>query len=60
AAASAFGAGFGGSVWALVDAADANNFLSTWADHYRGEFPEHTAKSDFFLTAAAPATFRVC
>ena len=30
AAASAFGAGFGGSVWALVPEADAHAFASDW------------------------------
>lgn len=35
-AASSFGAGFGGSVWALVGAADADAFAAAWlADHRR-------------------------
>lgn len=34
AASSAFGAGFGGSVWALVRAADADVFASDWLDRY--------------------------
>ena len=60
AAASAFGAGFGGSVWALVRAADAEPFLATWADRYRKKFPQHAPSSAFFTTAAGPAAFRVC
>ena len=38
-AASAFGAGFGGSVWALVPNADAADFAARWLDAYRAEFP---------------------
>jgi galactokinase len=38
-AASAFGAGFGGSVWALVPAADAAAFGETWLRRYRDAFP---------------------
>jgi len=59
-AASAFGAGFGGSVWAMVEAAAADAFLTAWADAYRREFPQHAASSTFFLTGAGPAAFRVC
>ncbi|MEO6221761.1 MAG: galactokinase family protein [Vicinamibacterales bacterium] len=38
-AASAFGAGFGGSVWALVPAADAAAFGDAWLRRYREVFP---------------------
>ncbi|MGP9844931.1 GHMP family kinase ATP-binding protein [Brachybacterium sp. 107] len=41
-AASAFGAGFGGSVWALVPTADAEDFAARWLDAYRAEHPERT------------------
>src|SRR5699024_6899587 len=33
--ASAFGAGFGGSVWALVPTADADGFAAEWRRRYR-------------------------
>ena len=59
-AASAFGAGFGGSVWAMVEAAQADSFLTAWADAYRRKFPQSAESSTFFLTAAGPAAFRVC
>jgi galactokinase len=59
-AASAFGAGFGGSVWALVEAAAGDSFLTAWADAYRQEFPQNAESSLFFLTGAGPAAFRVC
>ena len=60
AAASAFGAGFGGSVWALVQADRAEGFLAAWADAYRADYPQHAPLASFFLTAAGPAAFRVC
>jgi galactokinase len=53
-AASAFGAGFGGSVWALIDADRAESFLSAWADGYRTRFPERAGQAGFFLTRAGP------
>ena len=55
-AASAFGAGFGGSVWALVERERAAAFLSAWDDEYRARFPGQ-GKAEFFLTEAGiPAT----
>ena len=49
-AASAFGAGFGGSVWALVDAQAAAGFLNRWQNAYRGAFPESSTAATFFLS----------
>ncbi|MGE0816856.1 MAG: galactokinase family protein [Vicinamibacterales bacterium] len=37
--ATSFGAGFGGSVWALVDRGDAGHFARTWLDAYRRRHP---------------------
>jgi galactokinase len=51
-AASAFGAGFGGSVWALVERARADAFLADWRDRYAREFPEAATRAEFFLTGA--------
>jgi galactokinase len=48
--ASAFGAGFGGSVWALIDTAEALPFLTKWQDQYRCEFPVQAERSEFFVT----------
>ena len=39
-AASSFGAGFGGSVWALVDEVDADAFGRAWTAAYVSQFPE--------------------
>ncbi|WP_304502235.1 galactokinase family protein [Brachybacterium sp. FME24] len=41
-AASAFGAGFGGSVWALVPADAAEDFARRWLDAYRVVHPERS------------------
>jgi galactokinase len=60
AAASAFGAGFGGSVWALVKRSETKPFLEAWAGAYRSEFPQQAEAALFFTTAAGPAAFQVC
>ena len=55
AASSAFGAGFGGSVWALVLANDAQGFTDRWRARYKAiARPRVLARSSFFLTAAGP------
>ena len=57
-AASAFGAGFGGSVWAMTAAADAREFAETWRETYRGAFPAAAASAQFFVTRPGPAMTR--
>ncbi len=52
AAASAFGAGFGGSVWAMVRRTQADEFLAAWADGYRQEYPAESPRSSFFASGA--------
>jgi galactokinase len=52
AAASAFGAGFGGSVWALVERAHADAFVVEWRERYAQEFPDAASRAEFFLTGA--------
>ena len=54
AAASAFGAGFGGSVWALVESRSVDAFLQQWSATYHDNFPEQSDRSDFFVTRAGP------
>ena len=54
AAASAFGAGFGGSVWALVPLAAADDFLAAWSDHYATKFPADARRAAFFLSGPGP------
>lgn len=53
-AASAFGAGFGGSVWALVPSASAGAFTSSWKASYDAAFPQLTPHAQFFATTAGP------
>jgi galactokinase len=59
AAASAFGAGFGGSVWALVRAEEAGELLARWVRRYHEKFPECAGRSTFFLTKAGPGAFSI-
>ncbi len=59
AAASAFGAGFGGSVWALVPADRVIEFQAQWQRSYVERFPQHEAQAAFFPTAAGPALCRI-
>jgi galactokinase len=55
-AASAFGAGFGGSVWAMVQSNTASNFLNDWKEHYHERFPSRAESSEFLVSGAgAPA-----
>jgi len=58
-AASTFGAGFGGSVWALVDADRAGQFPDEWARRYAEAFPAAAADASFFLTGAGPAAIEL-
>jgi galactokinase len=54
-AASAFGAGFGGSVWAIVDHAQSAQWRAEWYARYQNEFPEAASRSTFFPTRAGAA-----
>ena len=58
-AASAFGAGFGGSVWALVRQARETEFQQAWRDSYLTAFPQHKPTAQFFSTTAAPAAMQL-
>ncbi len=53
-AASAFGAGFGGSVWALARADAADGLCATWRDRYAAEFPHRADKCHFFALSPGP------
>ena len=58
-AASAFGGGFGGSVWALVSAHAAEDFRAAWEADYHGRFPSAAASGTFFVTGAGPGRVEV-
>lgn len=51
-AASAFGAGFGGSVWAMVRADSAESFSGAWRDQYAADFASAERGAIFFTTGA--------
>lgn len=56
-AASAFGAGFGGGVWALVRQDQAPEFLADWREAYVARFPERSGDVVLFPSPAGyPAT----
>jgi galactokinase len=55
AAASAFGAGFGGSVYAVVPEGDAERFRAEWSGAYAAAFPRRAQAARFFVTRAGPA-----
>jgi len=58
-AASAFGAGFGGSVWALVRQPDVPSFLTAWRARYQEQFPDAAAGASFFETRPGPSARRI-
>jgi len=53
-AASSFGAGFGGSVWALVNAGSADDFASRWLDAYSQRHQGAAARAETFVTQPGP------
>ena len=55
-AASAFGAGFGGSVWALVRQDIIPELLERWRDDYLETFPRRSAARFFGTIAGPPAS----
>ena len=59
AAASAFGAGFGGSVWALVDAVDAERFGQEWLASYAREFPAAARRAQVIVTRPSAGARRL-
>ena len=58
-AASSFGAGFGGSVWALVRSAEAEQFMLDWKAEYQSQFPDAARRADFFAATAGIAAVQM-
>ncbi len=54
AAASYFGAGFGGSVWALVPEPESEQFARRWLEAYTHDFPERTGGAATLITRPGP------
>ncbi len=58
-AASAFGAGFGGSVWALLPRPDAEEFARDWLDEYRDSFRTEAEAAEAIITRPSVAAHRL-
>ena len=58
-ASSAFGAGFGGSVWAYLAKADAPAFMERWKTDYTAKYPEPAKDADFFIDTPGPGAFQL-
>jgi galactokinase len=58
-AASSFGAGYGGSAWALVKTEAAGGFTEKWQAAYNKRFPENAPKAEFFPSRPGPAAFEL-
>jgi galactokinase len=58
-AASAFGAGFGGAVWAMIPRAEADRFLSAWRADYERAFPARRSRAKWSITRPAGPARRV-
>jgi galactokinase len=52
-ASSGFGAGFGGSVYAVVPKAGQGDFVEKWRASYEAFFPERAAAAEFFPVAVS-------
>ncbi len=58
-AASAFGAGYGGSVWAMVPYANAETFAADWRQAYAQQFERAAKHARFMITMPGPSAFRL-
>jgi galactokinase len=58
-AASAFGAGFGGSVWAVVRTGDAERFGPEWLAAYAGQFPAAARRAEVIVTKPSEGARRL-
>ncbi len=58
-AASAFGAGFGGSVWAMTTRSTAAHFAAEWSARYAAAFPSAAARAQFIVASPSAGASRV-
>lgn len=58
-AATSFGAGFGGSVWAMVPRSAAADFADAWLARYRTAFPQAGAAASTLITTPSQAATRL-
>ena len=54
-AASPFGAGFGGAVWAMIKSDHAEDFAAKWKNLYQARFPGLVNGSVFFVERTGPS-----
>jgi len=59
AAASSFGAGFGGSVWALIEKDQSVNFTKQWSVQYKQQFTKQADTSVFFISPPSKAMIQI-
>jgi galactokinase len=58
-AASAFGAGFGGSVWTLVPREHSEQFASEWLNAYKAKFPQQAGTAKTVTTDCVGGAMRI-
>eukprot|EP00040_Diaphanoeca_grandis_P040465 m.261840 g.261840 ORF g.261840 m.261840 type:complete len:497 (+) comp43324_c0_seq1:114-1604(+) len=58
-AASAFGAGFGGSVWAYTTKENAPKFMAQWQKQYSQKFSTAANDAVFFIDVPGPGAFQL-
>ena len=58
-AASAFGAGFGGAVWAMIGQNRAQEFVNNWKASYQKAYPLEQQRASFFQSSPGPAAMRI-
>jgi len=58
-ASSAFGAGFGGSCWAIAKSSEANELLERWQKAYLEKFPKCKSSASFFTMQPGPGAFLI-
>lgn len=56
---TSFGAGFGGSVWALVPSAESKEFAEKWIASYRDEYPEEASQAMTVVARPGPSARRL-
>lgn len=54
AGATGFGAGFGGSIFALIETGKSEDFAGAWRDQYTRRYPERAGEASFFVTRPGP------
>lgn len=58
-ASTSFGAGFGGSVWAMVPTTDAEDFAAEWVRRYGEQYPEEASRATSLVTRPGPSARRL-